>query len=27
VAQRDEKMRKLLQDNGFNLPASPTSNP
>ena len=27
VAQRDEKMRKLLQDNGFNLPASSTSNP
>ena len=27
VAQSDEKMRKLLQDNGFNLSASPTPNP
>ena len=27
VAQRDERMKKLLQENGYNLPASPTPQP
>ena len=27
LAQTDEKMHKLLQDNGFNLSASPTPRP
>ena len=27
VAQRDEKMRALLQENGFNLPTNPVASP